>query len=56
MKNFLLISLLAMILAICTITVFSCDLIDIELEEDAGARPSNDQEIVYEKTISQSID
>ncbi len=52
MKRILLTALLAIFLATGTIVIFSCELVDIDIEKKAGAKAQGHQDVVYKQTIN----
>jgi len=48
--------LVVLLLAVCTIAVFSCDFVELDVETSQGAKPQSQQDMVYEQTINDPVE
>jgi hypothetical protein len=56
MKRALLALMLIFLLTLCTLVTFSCEIVDVNLEDRSGAKVINQQDVVQDPTIHQPVD
>lgn len=53
MQKILLTAMLVFLLSLCTMAIFSCEIVDVNFEETSGAKIIDQQDVVYDQTIHQ---